>query len=440
MMDKLIEYIELRLVDINGKIRGMTVPLSKPVVNLEEIKKDARIIKGINVDGSSLPGFASVENSDLHLEPDFDSLIELPYLSKRKAAVLCYLYHRDQNRSIADRFLGDARSLLKETMEHKMDGISVHIKPEPEFYLIEDREDQVIPLDQGGYIAVAPNDASTELMMTMVKSLETIGMNVKYFHHEVGPSQQEIELNFTDMMKNLDNLATLKPTLKLIAKQNHAQVTFMPKPFDGEAGNGLHFHLQLFKDGKNLFANEENPSEVSQFAMSFIAGILDHAKAITAVANPSINSFKRLVPGFEAPVYICWGYRNRSTLIRVPMYKNPKDAAIEVRSPDFSTNPYILLNVLLLAGMDGVNRQLVPPTPRSDDVFHLREEELEAEGIETLPSNLGEALAALKKDPIIYSALGPHLGPAWLKTKGEEWNMYNNLSVTDLEIKKYLDC
>lgn len=435
----LIEYIELRLVDINGKLRGMTVPLSKPVDSLEEIKNDEHIKNGINVDGSSLPGFAIVENSDLHLEPDFSSIIELPFLERRKAAVLCFLHTRSKTGDAEDVFLGDARSLLRNTLDTQFSSNEIKIKPEPEFYLIE-AMDELTPRDVGGYISISPDDESAELMIEFADNLKQMGVGVHYFHHEVGPSQQEFEISFSDVMKNVDNLVTLKPTLKAIANNYGTDVTFMPKPFEGEAGSGLHVHMQIFEGDNNLFADYDNPGKVSEYAKNFIAGIMKHAPAITGIANPSINSYKRLVPGYEAPAYITWGYSNRSVLVRVPMFKDPSKAAIEFRSPDFTTNPYLLLHVLLLAGKNGVENKLNPPEPRSDDVFELSDDQREKENIHNLPTNLGEALIALREDSFILDAMGPHLGPAWINTKGEEWRDYINHTVTDYEIDKYLNC
>lgn len=435
----LIEYIELRLVDINGNLRGMTVPLSKPVDNIEDIKNDERIKKGINVDGSSLPGFAMVENSDLHLQPDFSSLIELPFYERRKAAVLCFLHKRSKTGDTEEAFLGDARSLLRNTLDTHFPSNQIKIKPEPEFYLIE-ALDELTPRDEGDYISISPDDESAELMIEFADNLKQMGVDIHYFHHEVGPSQQEFEISFADVMKNVDNLVTLKPTLKAIAGNYGTDVTFMPKPFEGEAGNGLHVHMQIFEGDKNLFADYDNPGKVSEYAKSFIAGIMRHAPAITAIANPSVNSYKRLVPGYEAPVYITWGYSNRSVLLRVPMFKDPSKAAIEIRSPDFTTNPYLLLHVLLLAGKNGVENKLNPPEPRSDDVFELSDDQREKDGIQILPTNLGEALIALQGDNFILEAMGPHLGPAWIVTKGKDWKEYNNHYVTDFEIERYLNC
>lgn len=434
-----IEYIELRLVDINGHLRGMTVPLTNAVFDLEEIMDDERIKRGINVDGSSLPGFADVENSDLHLQPDFSTLIELPTGAYRKAAVLCNLFHRSPTGEVSEEFLGDSRNLLKYTIQQLLRTKKMKIKPEPEFYLYNVGENgEIYPQDNGSYIAISPSNGGDDMMVDFANALEEIGMGIHYFHHEVGPAQQEIEISFTEVLQNVDNLATLKPTLKSLAKEHGVGLTFMPKPFAGEAGSGLHIHMRLFDGETNVFAGEESGT-LSEFAQHFVAGILSHAAAITAVANPSINSYKRLIPGYEAPVYVSWGYRNRSTLVRVPMFNDASTAAVEFRSGDFTTNPYLLLTVLITAGMDGVAKQLTPPSPHTDNIFDFSQEELLAQNITSLPSNLGEALTALANDSIIFSALGPHIGSAFLKLKLDEWQEYTNFIVSDYELDKYLD-
>ncbi len=433
-----IEYVEMRLVDINGNLKGMTVPLDIPVIDIDEIKDDERILQGVNVDGSSLPGFAGVQNSDLHLEPDMGTLVPLSYQDTRKAAVLCYLYHRDgENKN--KPYLGDSRSLLKHTINKYLKDLKMTIKPEPEFYLYSsDSLGNIIPEDEAEYISLSPDDAGAEIMMDFVDHLKELGMRIHYFHHEVGPSQQEIEISHDDVMKNVDNLVTMKTAIKKIAENNGFNATFMPKPFEKKAGNGLHIHMRLFDKDKNVFAGENG--ELSEMGKHFVAGILKHAPAITAIANPSVNSYKRLVPGYEAPVYISWGYRNRSVLLRVPMISDPSKAAIEFRSGDFTTNPYLLLTVLIVAGMDGVKHKLSAPEPISYDIFELTEDELEKEGILSLPTNLGEAISELEKDKLILDALGAHIGPAFLKLKKKEWFEYNNMVVTDFELQRYLNC
>ncbi|MHA2251495.1 MAG: glutamine synthetase family protein [Candidatus Kariarchaeaceae archaeon] len=439
-MSEMIEYIELRLVDIDGNLRGMTVPLEKPATTIEEVQEDPILQKGINVDGSSLPGFAKIENSDLHLTPDVSTLFEIPYLTKRKAAVLCFLYSRSQTSDADSPFLGDSRSLLKEALNTLLPNKVVKVKPEPEFYIIEDTYDQdVLPIDSGGYIDIAPADMSSDLMIDFSNQLRDMGIPVHYLHHENGPSQHEIEIQFNNALKICDDLVTFKPTIKAIAMQNQAKVTFMPKPFADEAGSGLHIHLQIWDVERNIFGDPENPEKISNEARWFIGGILRHASAITALANPSINSYKRL-GGFEAPIHITWGYRNRSTLVRVPLFRDPNKVSIEIRSPDFTANPYLLLTVLIQAGVDGIENKIEPPEPRSENVYQLTQEKLVREGINVLPSNLGRAIAALESDHIILNALGSHIGPAWLEIKRKEWMKYNNQIITDFEIENYLDC
>ncbi|MHA2091106.1 MAG: glutamine synthetase family protein [Candidatus Kariarchaeaceae archaeon] len=439
MSDK-IEYIELRLVDIKGNLRGMTVPLEEPVQTIEDVKNDPILQKGINVDGSSLPGFAKIENSDLHLTPDTSTLFEIPYLKRRKAAVLCFLYNRSETSDKDSPFLGDSRNLLKQILQNLFPSNTVKIKPEPEFYIIDDsNEFDVLPIDRGGYIDISPADMSSDLMIDFSNQLRDMGIPVHYLHHENGPSQHEIEIQFNKALKICDDLVTFKPTIKAIALQNQARVTFMPKPFSNEAGSGLHFHLQIWNGQRNIFGDPDNPEKISDIARWFIGGLLRHAPAITAIANPSINSYKRL-GAYEAPIYITWGYRNRSTLVRVPLFRDADKVAIEIRSPDFTANPYLLLSVLLQAGKDGIDNKIEPPQPRTENVYLLNQEKLVSEGINVLPSNLGRAITALETDPIILNSLGSHIGPAWLEIKRKEWMRYNNEIITDFEIQTYLDC
>lgn len=426
-------FLEIRFTDLDGRLRSITIPLSEPCSTIEEVENDSSFAKGTSVDGSSVKGFADVENSDLSLSPDKGSTYAVPY-SSRRAACHCTIYQRGLDNNKENIFLGDPRTVLKNTLSKILpeNGI-LKIKPEPEFFIFDGEEAN----DSGGYADVYPSDLSTELMDDFAETLLMMGINPKEIHHENGPSQQEIELDFAEALENADNLMKFKNITKALAENSNLQVTFMPKPFGDECGSGLHFHLQLWQDGKNLFGAEDG--EISEFAKHFIAGILKHADSLTAILNPTVNSYKRLIPGYEAPVYKCWGYRNRTALIRIPLFRKAEKAAIEIRSPDFTGNPYLILSSLVVAGMDGVNNKLEPIKPISADVFHLTVEERLKNGISNIPQNLGEALAVLKKNKLLLDHFGS-LMERFIDMKEKEWQEYVNLTITEFDYKKYFDC
>jgi glutamine synthetase len=275
-------------------------------------------------------------------------------------------------------------------------------------------------------------------LLSISAAIREIGIKPRVIHHEVGEAQQEIELDFEDAPKMADYILIFKNIARSIAQANGIDVTFMPKPFAGEAGSGLHCHLQLWDGDKNLFGDAETGG-LSDTAKQFVAGLLEHAPAVTAIANPSINSYKRLVPHHEAPVYITWGEMNRTVLVRIPMFGSSDKAAIELRSADAMANPYLLFCAIVAAGKDGINRKLVPPEPRSEDIFEMSDEERETLGIKTLPTSLKEALDCLETDPVIMDAIGPDIAKNFIKLKREEWNQYANHIVTDWEWDMYQD-
>ncbi len=435
-MSEKIEFVELRFPDLLGRLKAMVVPC-KPVDDLKTLANDPALKKGTSCDGSSVVGLAHVEASDLRLDPDLSSLIEIPFAEPtRVAAAMCFVKQKDTSQSIGEYFPLDTRGRLHSVYDEQLSGnLHLRVKVEPEFHLITPDGE---PFDDAGYADTYPRSPAMDLLLEIASSLIETGMTPRVIHHEVGESQQEIELNFEDSRKMADNILIFKNIARSIAQSHGIDVTFMPKPFAGEAGSGLHCHLQLWDGDKNLFGNSE-AGELSETALNFVAGLLEHAPAITAIANPSVNSYKRLVPHHEAPVYITWGYRNRTALVRVPMFSSGEKAAIEFRSGDAMANPYLLFSVIIAAGMDGINRKLVPPKPRSEDIFHMTEEEREQNGIKMLPKTLSEALDCLEKDEVIMNAIGSQIAANFIKLKREEWRQYTSQTVSEWEWMMYRD-
>jgi len=428
-----IEFLEIRFVDLSGRLRSMIVPI-RPAESLAEVAKDPAMSKGTNIDGSSVVGFSKVEMSDLHLTPDPDSLVELPYGPDRRAAVMSYVYARTQAARDLLPFDGDPRNILRRAQQKYLGSDkSLHLKVEPEFVFVTPEGK---PYDQAGYADTRPRNLGAEIMIEISRALRSIPIEINVIHHETGPSQQEIELDFSPVMKMADSIVLSKNIVKVIAAERGVDATFMPKPFEGVAGNGMHCHIQLWDGDENLFAAERN-TEISEAARQFVAGLLKHAPAITAIANPTINSYKRLVPGYEAPVYISWGYANRTTLVRVPLFDRPEKTAIEFRSPDPSCNPYLLFAAILAAGMDGIKDNLEAPDPRKEDLYKLSLEELRKAGVPTLPSALSDALDALEKDGFMREVLGDHAFTTFLRLKREESKQYAHMTITDWEWSRY---
>ncbi|MFW9870725.1 MAG: glutamine synthetase family protein [Candidatus Thorarchaeota archaeon] len=430
MSDK-IEFIELRFPDLLGRMKAMIVPC-KPAEHLEAVSHDPALKKGTSCDGSSVTGLANVEASDLHLVPDPSSLIELPFGSHRTAAAMCFV--REKIADESEYYPLDTRGLLHKTCKELLPGkMRLLVKVEPEFHLITPDGE---PFDEASYADTYPKSPGMDILLDIASALRSLDISTRVIHHEVGESQQEIELDFEDSMKMADNILVFKNLARSISQNQDVDVTFMPKPFENKAGNGLHCHLQLWDGEKNLFGVDDT-SELSETAKMFIAGLIEHAGAITAFANPTINSYKRLVPHHEAPVYITWGVMNRTALIRVPMFKSGNNAAIEFRSPDPVANPYLLFTAIIVAGMDGISRKLTPPDPRSEDIFHMTDEEKDKLGIEMLPTALDEALLALKNDDVISKAVGPDIMRTYINLKREEWRIYTSEIVTDWEWDMY---
>ena len=434
-MSEKIEFIELRFPDLLGRMKAMIVPC-KPAETIEEIAKDPALKNGTSCDGSSVVGLSKVESSDLRLDPDPTTLIELPFVAQRTAAVMCYIRERIEDGQSTEYFSLDSRGRLHKVSKDLLPGnMHLKVKVEPEFHFITPDGE---PFDDAGYADTYPNSPGMDMLLDLASSLQSLGIKPRVIHHEVGESQQEIELDFDDATKMADNILLFKNLARSISRSQGLDVTFMPKPFESSAGNGLHCHLQLWDGNKNLFGVDGN-SELSETAKMFVAGLLEHAPAITAIANPSVNSYKRLVPHQEAPVYITWGIKNRTALIRVPMFGSGNKAAVELRSADPTANPYLLFTAIIAAGMDGVNRKLNPPEPRTEDIFHLSDKERKKLGIRMLPATLKDALDSLETDTVICEAIGKDIVENFVKLKREEWRNYTSHIVTDWEWEMYED-
>jgi glutamine synthetase len=336
-------------------------------------------------------------------------------------------------------FEGDPRHILKRNLKKAADmGYTFYVGPELEYFYFKD--DQCTePLDKGGYFDLTPHDAATDLRRATVLMLEQLGIDVEYSHHEVAYSQHEIDMRYTDALTMADNVMTYRLTVKEVAMANGVYATFMPKPVFGINGSGMHVHQSLFKGDKNAFFAKDDEYNLSKEAKSYIAGLLQHAPEITAVCNQWINSYKRLVPGYEAPVYLSWARRNRSDLIRVPEYKPGREQAtrIEFRSPDPACNPYLAFSVMLAAGMDGIEKGLNPPEPIEENIYEMTEAERKERGITTLPSNLLEAINLAENSELVQKSLGDHVFDAFITNKKIEWDYYRT-QVTNYEIQRYL--
>jgi glutamine synthetase len=431
-MSEKIENIELRFPDILGRMKAMIVPCN-PVDDLKAIAADPVLKKGTSCDGSSVAGLANVEASDLRLDPDSSTLIEIPFLGRRTAAAMCYVRKKGASKEF---YPLDTRGRLEVVYNEHLPGkMQLKVKVEPEFHFITPEGHH---FDDAGYADTYPRSPGMDVLLTISAAIREIGMKPRVIHHEVGEAQQEIELDFEDTRRMADYILIFKNITRSIAQASGIDVTFMPKPFPGEAGSGMHCHLQLWDGETNLFGNPETGS-LSETARQFVAGLLEHAPAITAIANPTVNSYKRLVPHHEAPVYITWGEMNRTALVRVPMFESSEKAAVEFRSGDAMANPYLLFSAIIAAGKDGINRKLVPPEPRSEDIFEMTDEERAKHNIKMLPSSLRDAIDCLEADSVIMDAIGHDIARNYIELKRKEWNQYSNHIVTDWEWDMYQD-
>jgi glutamine synthetase len=427
-----VKFVNLQFTDVVGMVKNQTIPVDK---------FDEAVEHGVWFDGSSIEGFARIAESDMYLTPDLETFAVIPWErgENTTARVICDVFTPK-----GDAFAGDPRQVLRRVVkEAEALGYTYNTGPEPEFFLFE-RDDKGHPLaaphDRAGYFDVS-TDLGTDIRRQMVNALEEIGINVEALHHEVAVGQHEIDFRYGPAINTADNVITLRLAVKAIAQRNGLYATFMPKPIAGINGSGMHVHQSLSdtKTGQNLFVDESDEYGLSKLARHFIAGQLAHAPAFAAVVAPTVNSYKRLVPGYEAPVYISWARTNRSALIRVPRInpRRPQSTRIELRCPDPSCNPYLAFAVILAAGLDGIKRSLQPPDPAEEDLYHLDGVQLASRRLRTLPGSLGEALDALQRDEVIATALGPHVFERFIEAKRQEWNEYR-LYVSGWEVERYL--
>lgn len=426
--EKNVRFIRLQFTDIFGSCKNVAIPPSQ----LEKALNNQCMF-----DGSSIEGFVRIEESDMYLYPDLNTFMLYPWSGTDTviARIICDVYDTNGN-----PFSGDPRFILKKAIEKaKRLGLECFVGPECEFFLFENDENgqpTTNTIDNGAYLELGPVDKGEVARKEMCMCLEDMGFEIETSHHECAPGQHEIDFKYSDALKAADDIITFKLTIKSIADKHNLHATFMPKPIFDHAGSGMHINISLQRDGKNAFCDENDPNGLSQIAYNFIAGVMDHAKGITAITNPIVNSYKRLVPGYEAPIYIAWSAKNRSPLIRVPSARGA-GTRIELRNPDPSANPYFVLAICIMAGLDGIERNLTPPKAVNSNVFKLTDDELMAMGIENIPDNLGLAIFEMKRDSLIYQTLGSHAFSKYIAYKEAEWNSYRNI-VTKWEIENYL--
>ena len=424
-----VNFIRLQFTDIFGTLKNVAITLSQ----LEKALDNKCMF-----DGSSIEGFARIEESDMYLVPDIDSFVVFPWRLKqgKTARLICDVYGADMK-----PFAGNPRYILEKVIKEANDmGYEFDVGPECEFFLFK-LDEQGRPTtktdDTCGYFDQSPVDLGEQCRRDICLTLEEMGFEIEASHHEVAGGQHEIDFKYDEALRTADNITTFKLAVKTTAAAHDLYATFMPKPLFGRAGSGMHVNMSLRgKDGKNAFFDENDPLQLSKAAYSFIAGIMEHVKGMAAVTNPLVNSYKRLVPGYEAPVHIAWSAQNRSPLVRVPAARGA-GTRIELRNPDPSANPYLVLAVCLAAGLDGIKRELMPPASTDSNVFKLTDDEREAMGIENIPDNLDRAVRAMKKDSLIHRTLGSHAFMKYVAYKQKEWNQYRNV-VTEWEIKNYL--
>ena len=414
--EKDVKFIRLQFTDILGTIKNVEIPLSQ---------LDKALDNKMMFDGSSIEGFVRIEESDMYLHPDLDTFMIFPWTAEKGkvARLICDIARPD-----GTPFEGDPRSNLKRmlTQMEELGFTGFNLGPEPEFFLfkLDDKNKPTLDLnDDGGYFDLAPMDLGENCRRDIVLELEEMGFEVEASHHEVAPGQHEIDFKYANAVEACDNIQTFKLVVKTIARKHGLHATFMPKPLYGVNGSGMHFNLSLFQGDKNAFWDEEADLQLSETARQFMAGVLKHVQGFTAVTNPTVNSYKRLVPGYEAPCYVAWSAQNRSPLIRIPASRG-LSTRIELRSVDPSANPYLAMAVILAAGLDGVKNELTPPAPVDRNIYVMNSAERLEHGIENLPPSLDAALATLEKDQVIIDALGEHIYANFKEAKEVEFDMF----------------
>ncbi|MEZ4634501.1 MAG: type I glutamate--ammonia ligase [Caldilineaceae bacterium] len=424
-----IRFVRLQFSDVVGVVKQVTIPIEH---------WDQTVEQGIWFDGSSVEGFARIAESDMYLVPDLETFAPIPWeMELSTARVICDVYTPD-----GEPFAGDPRHILRRQLERaKAMGFDFMVGPELEFFLFRIHKDGSLyplePHDEGGYFDVS-TDLAHSVRRQMIDSLSAMGIKVEAAHHEVASGQSEIDFQYGPALITADNAITFRTTLKAIAQKNGLHCTFMPKPIAGVNGSGMHVHQSLWHHGtgESAMYNVDNEYGLSDTAQQFIAGQLAHAKGMTPILAPLVNSYKRLVPGYEAPVYISWGRTNRSALIRIPRtsHNRPQSTRCELRCPDPSANPYLAFAVMLAAGLDGIERKLEPPLPAEEDLYQV---DTTRAGLDTLPGSLGDALDAMKEDKVLQEALGQHVFERFVEAKMLEWDQYR-IYVTQWELDRYL--
>ena len=425
-----IKFIKLQFVDINGQVKNMSIPS-------EHI--DKVLDNEIMLDGSSIKGFRSIETSDMFFHPDINSFQILPWREHNginAARLICDIYNAD-----GTPFEGCPRCNLKRVMQaaEKM-GFSMNIGPEAEFFLFSKDENGNVTTktqDHAGYYDVGPEDLGEDVRSDIVLTLQEMGFDIEASHHEVADGQHEIDFRYADILTAADNVTTFRIAVKAIAAKHNLHATFMPKPIFGINGSGMHCNISLFKGNKNAFYDEKAEYQLSDTAKYSIGGMLKHVKSITAITNPVVNSYKRLVPGYEAPVYLAWSLANRSALLRVPA-KRGISTRVELRSPDPACNPYLAFAAILEACLDGIRNKIDPPAPVESNIYKLTSKERKKQRIDSLPGSLAEALEHMDKSLVVKAALGEHIFKEFMTSKKKEWDSFRTY-VSQWELDKYLE-
>ncbi len=429
--DKKVEFIKLQFCDINGTVKNMSVPATQidKVLNNESM-----------LDGSSIKGFRNIETSDMYFYPDTSTFTLLPFREDKTAGtnvarIICDIHNPD-----GTPFEGCPRANLKRVIKKAKDlGYEMNVGPEAEFFIFK-KDENGHPItqthDRAGYYDASPEDMGENIRKEIVRTITAMGFDVEASHHEVADGQHEIDFKYEDALTSADNIVTFRYAVKSVANKHGVHATFMPKPIFGINGSGMHCNLSLFKNGKNTFFDPKRAHQLSETALYAIGGLLDHVKSFTAITNPLVNSYKRIVPGYEAPVYLAWSLANRSALIRVPA-KRGNATRVELRSPDPSCNPYLALAVILESILDGVQKKTRPPLDIDKNIFKMDDRERKRAKIETLPGSLHEALMLMKKSAMVKSALGEHIFKEFMQSKLKEWEGYRT-AVTQYELDNYL--
>ncbi len=426
-----VKFIRLQFTDILGVMKS---------VSITSEQLDKALDGDLMFDGSSIEGFVRIEESDMYLKPDLDTFLVLPWISPtsdgRTARLICNIYD-----SAEKPFEGSPRYALQKVLGEAAElGYSMMVGPEPEFFMFhldENGQPTLETNDKASYFDLPPVDMGEDARRDMVETLSSMGFEIEAAHHEVAPGQHEIDFKYQEALATADNIVTFRIVVRTVAQKHGMHATFMPKPIFGINGSGMHLHISLFKNGENAFYDSSREDGLSEVCRQFIAGVMKHAKAICAITSPTVNSYKRLVPGYEAPVHIAWSYRNRSPLIRIPARRGI-GTRIELRSPDPTCNPYLGLTVILKSGLDGIKNQMVAVDPIEQNIYEMGLAERKLSQIDSLPGNLYEAITELTNDPIVKEALGDHIYSLFTRAKIKEWEKYS-ARVYDWEIREYLE-